>query len=684
MRRSPATRAQKPHQSRHLMSVPVRGSVADHSETRFGESRSETSVSSYLNDQSESLHDFSLGFADEPVLVGDGASKSFAAAQVPSRGFSPIDLRDRVVIMLLFKQVVTIGQVGEAWIDWKSGRERGEKEMLWRVIARRDDVDREQIFAEAAEAYAFTCYAGSVDQAIDVCRALKKRFKQTEWEAMRRMGVMPVWTSPAPDGSSRYAFGAFDPTHPDIQRFVKNLHIGLVDLVYVPESTLNTLKLEVPAGRNEYLDRMSEDSMAYDLGTTYDREHRIDEDALNAEINRSTLINLFEATLVEAVRCGASDIHIWPNAQRKIEIHFRIDGELARWHIEDRVHPEAFLAVVKDNALNIDRFERDMGQDGFLQRRIDDTLIRFRVSVIPLANASHEMRAESIVLRVLDDRMVVADVRDLGFLDVAMKRFEQAIQRPHGMVVVTGPTGSGKSTTLYAALNQVASPKLNILTIEDPVEYVLPVVRQVKLTHKFSLEDALRSILRHDPDVVMVGEMRDRVTADLAIKLSNTGHLTFSTLHTNDAASAVSRLYKMGIEPFLIAYAVNLVVAQRLIKRLCPDCREIDVDVEDSLLAQLGFADGEAPVVYRAGHRSSCKTCQGTGYKGRRAVTEAMPFTKSIRRYIVQAKEDIDEDVLREIAISEGMLTLRDCTREYVRSGETSIEEMVRATVTED
>ncbi|MCH7727860.1 MAG: Flp pilus assembly complex ATPase component TadA, partial [Planctomycetes bacterium] len=293
-----------------------------------------------------------------------------------------------------------------------------------------------------------------------------------------------------------------------------------------------------------------DETMAFDLGTSYEEKSEgIDESALEAEISRSKLINLLEASLIEAVRQGASDIHIFPNPQRQIEIYFRLDGRLKKWHSEDNIQPEAFIAVVKDNSSNVDRFERDAAQDGFIQRTIDDSLIRYRVSILPIASANQELRAESIVIRVLDDRKVLTDISKLGMLENALERFEQAINQPHGMVILTGPTGSGKSTTLVAALHQVVTPEVNILTVEDPVEYIIRGVRQIKLNHKLDLENALRAILRHDPDIVMVGEMRDSETAELAIKLANTGHLTFSTLHTNDAPAAVSRLYKMGIEP---------------------------------------------------------------------------------------------------------------------------------------
>jgi type IV pilus assembly protein PilB len=287
---------------------------------------------------------------------------------------------------------------------------------------------------------------------------------------------------------------------------------------------------------------------------------------------------------------------------------------------------------------------------------------------------------------VLDDRKVVTDLAKLGLLEGALGQFAKAIRQPHGMVILTGPTGSGKSTTLVAALSQVVSPDVNVLTVEDPVEYIIPGVRQIKLSHKLSLEGALRAILRHDPDIVMVGEMRDKDTAELAIKLANTGHLTFSTLHTNDAPSAVSRLFKMGIEPFLIAYAINLVVAQRLIRTLCPECKHVEAEPDLTLARELGFteADLASTTFYAPTSGTSCPSCKGRGYKGRRAVAEALYFSPAIRAAVVDAGDVIDEDTLRKIAEGEGMLTLQASARVLVKMGETSLAEMLRVTAAED
>lgn len=605
--------------------------------------------------------------------------------QLDQEAIRELKSKDRVVSALLKRSIVTVDQVHQAQ---QRKEKKGLSDALWRVLAQVSDVDRQAVYAEAARVYAFPL--ADLERHVpdpEFTRSVMEKFTDTQQERLLELGVIPLRAKQEGDrGTVKLFLITHDPMRPEVHRLTRQLALDRLELQYAPEAAVADLIQEAFPRKNEYLERIERRDNSVDLGQNYDDSSElIDEEELEAEINRSTLINLFEATLVEAVREGASDIHIYPNADKKVEIHFRIDGRLTHWHTEEKVHPEALLSVIKDNSMNVDRFERDAAQDGFIQRWVDNALIRFRVSVMPIANASQEIRSESIVIRVLDDRKVITDLGKLGLLEGALERFEHAISQPHGMVILTGPTGSGKSTTLVAALHRVISPEVNVLTIEDPVEYIIPDVRQIKLNDKLKLQDALRSILRHDPDVVMVGEMRDRATAELAIKLANTGHLTFSTLHTNDAPSAVSRLYKMDIEPFLIAYAINLVVAQRLIRKLCPDCKRVDEDPDYVMLEQLGFTEEEirSTTFFKEGNNRDCKTCRGVGYKGRRAISEALYFSRPIRHMIVQAEGMVDEGEIREQAMSEGMLTLRDSAREVVKMGQTSIREMMRVVASE-
>jgi len=597
-----------------------------------------------------------------------------------SRSLAP-DVSDRVVEMLLRRQDVDDDAVRLA----KTERDRNHPDSaLWRVLAEQDGVDRSKVYERAARIYAFEVVdleEHAPDR--DFIRSTVESFSEDLQERLLDLGVVPLrgMRTDGTNASERLCFITHDPMRPEVHRVVRRLGVSKFDLRYAPKSDVDQLLTEVFSPDNEYLERLDEES-ALDLGQNFEEEEDlVDQEKLEEEINRSTLINLFEATLVEAVREGASDIHLYPNANKEVEIHFRNDGRLNHWHTEDRVHPEALLSVVKDNSMNVDRFESDAAQDGFIQRDVDGTRIRFRVSIMPIASASQDIDAESVVIRVLDDRKVIKDLNKLGLGSRALDRFEHAINQPYGMVILTGPTGSGKSTTLVAALHRVIGPGENVLTIEDPVEYIIEGARQIKLSDKLHLEDALRSVLRHDPDTVMVGEMRDKITAELAIKLANTGHLTFSTLHTNDAPSAVSRLYKMGIEPFLIAYAINLVVAQRLIRTLCPNCKQEDSDPDPLLLKQLGFSEEEIEhtTFYVANEDSGCGNCSGTGYDGRRAIAEALHFSQEIRHMIVEAEGMVDEgDIRRHARDEDGMRSLQASARRVVSNGNTSVQEMMR------
>ncbi len=622
---------------------------------------------------------------DEDVVVDsdetDAAPRPTRSRKMrPDRGSRTT--MDRVVKHLVENDLIDEFKLAEAKEEFES---LGGMVALWRLVADLSGVSREMVFETAAKVYAFKHEKmGPGRPDYDFVRLTMGTLSDGSQEEMMAMLLIPFeHTIDFETGTGRIVFVTPDPTNADVNRLVHDLDLGRFELRYASESEIIKAYEEVFPRKNEYLDAISDGSDAFDLGMSYDEgDTIIDEDALEAEISRSKLINLFEASLMEAVRQGVSDIHMFPNPNRQVEIHFRIDGRLKKWHTEDKAHPEAFLAVVKDNSTNVDRFDRDSAQDGFIQRDIDGALIRFRVSILPIATANQEIRAESIVIRILDDRKVLTDISKLGMLDVAMERFDLAIRQPHGMVILTGPTGSGKSTTLVAALYQVVTEEVNVLTVEDPVEYIIRGVRQIKLSNKLDLEGALRAILRHDPDIVMVGEMRDKYTAELAIKLANTGHLTFSTLHTNDAPAAVSRLYKMGVEPFLIAYAINLVVAQRLIREVCQECKEADPDPDKVMMKTLGFTDEEIAevTVYRANLGSGCAICGGNGYKGRRAVCETLYFTPEIRAMIAESGDAIDEDAIRTQAEKDGMLGLGDSARELVKMGATTLEEVLRMT----
>jgi type IV pilus assembly protein PilB len=460
----------------------------------------------------------------------------------------------------------------------------------------------------------------------------------------------------------------------------RSFNVKKYEICYVRLKDLQSLSEKVAPAQNEFL-KLIDDDKIVDTGGEGDEEG-FDEQALEAEISKSALVNLFEGCLVEAVRRDVSDVHIVAAEGNRTNFLFRIDGNLQVWHVQENTVPEAVMAVVKDRTKNVDRFEREMTQDGFIQRVIDGHQLRFRVSIMPIVTTEFKHKFESVVIRVLDDRKVITDLNKLGLQGPAKTFFYKAISKPQGIIILTGPTGSGKSTTLIAALYQVIDPTVNVLTIEEPVEYIIKGARQLKIGPKMDFEQAIRGILRHDPDIVLVGEMRDKITAETAIKLANTGHLVFSTLHTNDAPSAVARLYKMGIEPFLIAYAINVIVAQRLIRTLCKSCKQPLVADELGDLKKFGFTDEDLSThtFYKA---SGCEKCHG-GYKGRAAIHEALYFSKAIKDIVLNAGEKVDENAIREQAAKDGMWTLRRSGMERMKEGTTTLEEVISTTVEEE
>ncbi|HOZ01546.1 MAG TPA: GspE/PulE family protein [Candidatus Syntrophosphaera sp.] len=469
---------------------------------------------------------------------------------------------------------------------------------------------------------------------------------------------------------------ASNPTHKLIQEIPHKTPYKRIDVYWCKLAIIDELIDKIAPQKNEFLQMLTESGEIFI--SEDDNQAELSEQALDEEINKSLLVNLFEGALIDSVRSDASDLHIIPVDKRTVDIFFRIDGKLQLWLRQENTPPEALAAVVKDRSIGVDRFERDTAQDGYAQRMIDEHLIRFRVSILPLVSQEYERRFESITIRVVDDRKVIKDFRKLGFQQQAQEEFIKAINTPKGIVILTGPTGSGKSTTLMAALHHVMKPSINVLTCEDPVEYVIRGARQLKISHKMDFEQALRSILRHDPDVVMVGEIRDRITADIAVKLANTGHLTLTTLHTNDAPSAITRLYKMGIEPFLLAYSINIIVAQRLVRKLCPICRRPLGKEHWEAAMKLGLTreELESGAIFEP---AGCSKCH-QGYSGRINISEALYFYPEIRNEIVRSGNEINEESIRSIAEKHGMLSMRQSGIARVREGLTDITEVLFAT----
>ena len=594
-----------------------------------------------------------------------------------------IDITDKIGFALLKKGIIDYETL-EKSLKVKESEEKKNRRNLGQILVNDFNADHDAVFREVADLYAFReIYLADekVDKGrIDFVKKYVDALPSNVREMLLQTRLLPLKFDEKQ--TDKLIIIAADPTDRRIPLIARNFGAKKYEVAYCRLKELQNLFEQVIPPENEFL-KLLENSQAGIQMREEEDETAVDEEALEAEITKSALVNLVEGSLVEAVRQGASDIHVIAKEGNRTEFWFRIDGSLKLWHVQDKSMPEAVAAVVKDRSKNVDRFEREMSQDGFIQRLIDEHMIRFRVSIMPIVGVEFRHKFESIVIRVLDDRKVITDIEKLGLIGPARDSFYKAISKPQGIIIMTGPTGCGKSTTLVAALHQVIDPTVNVLTVEDPVEYIIKGARQLKIGPKMDFDLAIRGILRHDPDIVLVGEMRDKATAEIAIKLANTGHLTFSTLHTNDAPSAVSRLYKMGIEPFLIAYAINIIVAQRLVRTLCPSCKrpvpKNEIDQEVYMKFGMTGEDLEKHTVYEA---AGCDKCNG-GYKGRAAIHEALAFSKEIRNIIVKSGNEVDEESLRNQAMKDGMWTLRRSGIERIKRGETTLEEIASAT-TED
>jgi type IV pilus assembly protein PilB len=422
--------------------------------------------------------------------------------------------------------------------------------------------------------------------------------------------------------------------------------------------------------RNYRLDSAAESLVEEASAEAQERED-LEAAAESASAEDAPIIKLVNMLVTQAISDRASDIHIEPE-ERAVRVRYRIDGVLHEVMSPPKSVQSGLTSRLKIMA-DINIAERRIPQDGRIGLVVQGKSIDIRVATLPTVHG------EKIVMRILDKSSVLLELQDLGFLPQNFLRFQQSFTKPYGEILVTGPTGSGKSTTLYATLNILNKPEVNVITVEDPVEYRLPGINQVQTHTKAGLTfaSALRSILRSDPDIVLIGEIRDRETAKISTEAALTGHLVLSSLHTNDAPSALTRLVEMGIEPYLVASALDCVLAQRLARKLCSRCKEAYAPTEEDLTGSgLPVAsDEEPPKLYRA---VGCSACGHTGYKGRMAVHEVMTVSEEIERLVV---ESASSEEMKRVAREQGMLTLREDGLEKVRAGQTSIEEILRVVV---
>ena len=383
----------------------------------------------------------------------------------------------------------------------------------------------------------------------------------------------------------------------------------------------------------------------------------------------ASIIKFVNQILAEALESRATDVHVEP-FEDQLRIRYRVDGILIEANIPPQVRKYHAAIVSRIKILShLDIAEKRLPQDGRIRLRVAGREIDLRVSVIPM------IHGEAVVLRILDRGDAMLGLEHLGMSSRDNKVWNHVLDLPHGIILVTGPTGSGKTTTLYAALSKINNADLKIITIEDPVEYQLRGINQIQVNHKSGLTfgAGLRAILRHDPDVVLIGEIRDKETADIAVQASLTGHLVFSTLHTNDAPGATTRLIDMGIEPYLVSSSVELIMAQRLVRLICPKCKEAVPESECDSLREM-YDDEMPEVLYRG---AGCRNCQGTGYRGRQGVFEIMPITDEIRTLVVERAPVMS---VRKVAMEQGMMSLRTDGWRLIREGRTTVDEVLRNT----
>jgi len=433
---------------------------------------------------------------------------------------------------------------------------------------------------------------------------------------------------------------------------------------------LSPLK-EIQAAINLLFDQTSDDAekMVQDLEDYQSENHvftELDElEDLMDVTHEAPIIRLVNVVLTQALRKQASDIHIEPY-EKNIKVRFRVDGilyEIFSLHKRFHAHIVSRLKVMA----NLDIAEKRIPQDGRMKIKAGNKTVDIRVSIIPMAYG------ERIVMRLLDKTVSLLGLEDMGLTKNNLDIFKRLIQKNSGILLVTGPTGSGKSTTLYAALNRINSSEKNIITIEDPIEYELTGVGQIQVNPKTDLTFArgLRSVLRHDPDIIMVGEIRDLETVEIAVQASLTGHLVFSTLHTNDAAGALTRLVDMGIEPFLISSSLLAVLAQRLVRRICPNCK-VSFMPEASTLEELGLSGDQS---FWKGE--GCPLCLKSGYRGRSGIFELLPMENEIRGLVTSGADSVR---IKEAAVRNGMSTLFEDGVLKVKSGATTLDEVMRVT----
>lgn len=566
---------------------------------------------------------------------------------------SVISMNERLGELLVKKKIITSEQLEKALEEQKRSGER-----LGTILTRLGFVKENELLTFISNQYGIPSISLSE---FDIEPGVLKLIPV---ELVRKYQVIPLNLK-----GSTLIIAMADPSNIFALDDIKFLTGYRIEALAASESDIKAAMekyYDTSIDMTEFIGKMEEEAVEY-----LEEGEEIDVNALSRASEDAPVVKLVNYILTDAIKKKASDIHIEPY-EKTFRVRYRMDGVLYEMMKPPLKLKNALISRIKIMA-KLDIAERRLPQDGRIKLKLGKgEEMDFRVSVLPT------LFGEKVVLRLLDKSSLQLDMTKLGFEEKALKDFQEAIHKPYGMVLVTGPTGSGKTTTLYSAISELNKTTENISTAEDPVEFNLPGVNQVQIHEEIGLTfaAALRSFLRQDPDIILVGEIRDFETAEIAIKAALTGHLVLSTLHTNDAPSTINRLLNMGIEPFLVASSVNLILAQRLVRRICTACKE-PVKISDQALIDLGVDPAECQgLTFYQG--KGCPKCSNTGFKGRVALYEVMPVTESIKELILQGASALE---IKKEAIKQGMKTLRMSGITKFLEGVTTIGEVLRATV---
>ena len=561
--------------------------------------------------------------------------------------------------------LVAEGLITDAQLRAALGDQKGKADKLGSVLVRTGAITEEQLIGFLSRQYGIPSITlANLDIDAETLRLVPPHIaKKYEVLPVKRIGG--TLTLAMADPTNVFAL--------DDIAFMTNLQILPV---VAPQAAIrraldkNYEAAQPTASMTDMMSEITGDASNVEVVEDQQAGAQVDVFELKESADEAPVVKLVNMVLVDAIRKGASDLH-WEPYEKTFRVRFRIDGVLHEMLSPPKRLEPAIISRLKIMS-NLDISERRLPQDGRIKLRYGAREIDFRVSILPT------IFGEKAVLRILDKEALQLDMTKLGFDTWSYEKFGHAIHQPYGMVLITGPTGSGKTTTLYSAISTINSPEHNIMTAEDPVEYNLKGVNQVQVNEGVGRTFAavLRSFLRQDPDVILVGETRDLETAQISIRAALTGHLVFTTLHTNDCPSTVARLVDMGVQPFLLSSALLLILAQRLGRRICKDCKEPIEGHEDDLVPYGHVSEGRGKVTFFKG--KGCQTCNFTGMKGRVALYEVMPVSEDLRTVILKGGQTAE---IRETAQSQGMKTLRQAGLMKVLEGTTTVEEVLRVTL---